>query len=465
MKEFIGEDFLLDSETAQYLYDNHASKMPIYDFHSHLSAEEIALDRVYENITEVWLGHDHYKWRAMRTFGIDEKYITGNADDREKFIKYAEMVPYTLGNPLYHWTHMELREYFGIYDTLSSSNSNDIYTACNIKLKSLSAREIIKQSNVKVICTTDDPTDDLRYHKKIKVDSDFGVQVIPTFRPDKGINLNDNFDDWLKALEKVENIEIDSFEDYLSAFKNRIKYFDGVGCMISDNGLDNIEYISCNKEEACEIFDRKRQNSAMNWEDIIRFRSYMIHYLGSIYYEYGWGMQLHIGALRNNSTRMYSELGTDTGFDSINDKPIAESLSNLLNDLDIENKLPKTIIYCLNPADNEVVASMIGNFQSGGVNGKIQFGTAWWFNDQKDGIERHLETLSQFGLLSTFVGMVTDSRSLLSFPRHDYFRRILCNKIGNFVENGEYPNDKIMLGNIIEGICYNNANRYFVKRS
>ncbi len=463
MKEFMGKDFLLDNETARCLYDNNASKMPIYDFHSHLSAQEIAEDRVYNTITEVWFSHDHYKWRAMRTFGIDEKYITGNASDKDKFIKYAEMLKYALGNPLYHWAHTELREYFDIYETFTSGNAELIYEECNKKLNNLSARKIVKKSNVKVLYTTDDPADDLKYHKQIKEDISFDVEVLPTFRPDKGISLNDDFGFWLAKLESAENMKIDTFEDYLSALKRRVNYFNDVGCMTSDNGLDDMEYVSCSKEKASEIFTRKLNNKAIHREDIIKFRSYMINFLGKIYFEYEWVMQLHIGALRNNSTRMYNEMGADSGFDSINDKPVAEALSRLLNDLDKENKLPKTIIYCLNPADNEVIASMIGNFQSGGVKGKMQFGSGWWFNDQKDGMEKHLETLSQIGQLATFIGMVTDSRSLLSFTRHDYFRRILCNKVGSLIENGEYPNDRKIVGQIIEDICYNNANNYFVK--
>lgn len=461
----MSKDFLLKNKTAQYLYDNHASKMLIYDFHNHLSAREIAEDKVFDTITEAWLKHDHYKWRAMRTFGIDEECITGTSDDKEKFIKYAEMMPYTLGNPLYHWTHMELREYFDIYETLNLSNAEKIYEECNIKLKDLSAREIIRKSNVKVLCTTDDPTDDLKYHKLIKEDSGFEVEVLPAFRPDKGFDLDNDFDFWLAKLEKTENIKIDTFDEYLAAFKRRVKYFNDAGCMLSDNGLDDMDYIPCTKEVAGSIFYRKKKSQNLSRDDIIKFRSYMINFLGRLYFEYGWVMQLHIGALRNNSTRMYHQLCADSGFDSINDKPIAESLSNLLDDLDRENKLPKTIIYCLNPADNEIIGSMIGNFQSGGVKGKIQMGSGWWFNDQKNGMERQLETISQLGLLSTFVGMVTDSRSLLSFTRHDYFRRILCNKIGSLVESGEYPNDREIIGKIIEDICYNNANCYFSKRN
>lgn len=462
MKEFMGKDFLLNSETAQYLYDNYACKMPIYDFHSHLSAQAVAEDKVLENITEAWLAYDHYKWRAMRTFGIDEKYITGDASDKDKFIKYAQMIPYTIGNPLYHWTHMELRKYFDIHDILNAKNAEEIYNKCNKKLESLSARKIIIKSNVKVIYTTDDPTDDLKYHKRIKEDKNFDVEVLPTFRPDKGINLNEDFDEWLKGLEKIENRKIDTFNKYIEAIENRIKYFDDMGCRLSDNGIENMTLSKCNSEEAESLFEKRIKKGKLNKQKQFQFRSFMLETLGRFYAKYNWTMQLHIGAIRNNSSKMYYMLGKDAGYDSIDDISIATGLSEFLDCLDKKNKLPKTIIYCLNPSDNEVVASMIGNFQGDGIKGKIQFGSGWWFNDQKNGIERQLEALSQVGLLSTFVGMVTDSRSLLSFSRHDYFRRILCDKLGNLVENGEYPNDMDVLGEIIENICYKNAEGYFI---
>lgn len=459
MKEFMGNDFLLQNNTAIYLYENHAKDMPIYDYHSHLSAKDIAMDRKFNTLSDVWLEGDHYKWRAMRSNGVDEFYCTGEASPKSKFIKYAEMMPYTFGNPLYHWTHMELRKFFNINACLDSSTANDIWNQANEQLKALPAKKLIEISNVKVICTTDDPVDDLKYHKELKKEE---FKVLPTFRPDNSIKLMDEgFIEWFSKLEKYSSDGIDTFKGYLEVLLERIEFFHSVGCRISDHGLDKVKFEECSFEEAEVIFENRLKDMRISEHDNVKFLSFMMVFYGRQYNRLGWAMQLHMGPLRNNSKRMFESVGRDIGFDSINDRPIAESLSNLLSSLDYTNELPRTILYSINPSDNEVIGTMIGNFQDGSIPGKIQFGSGWWFNDQKDGMKRQLEALGQLGLLSRFVGMLTDSRSLLSFTRHDYFRRILCNHIGEIVENGEYPNNREFLGQMVEDICYNNAVKYF----
>lgn len=464
MKTFMDKDFLLENDTAKILYHNFAEGMPICDFHCHISPKEIAEDRKFDNITQIWLGGDHYKWRVLRTNGIDEDYITGKKSDKDKFLKWAETVPYTIGNPIYHWTHLELQRYFNIYETLSPSTAEDIWNKCNQKLQSgeLTVRSLIKMSNVKVICTTDDPTDSLNYHEQILNDKDFDVKVLPGFRPDKAINIEvDCFNDWVNKLENVTNKKITDLDSLTEALKQRMKRFKELGCFISDHALDEVVFEKCTKKEVDIILKKRLNNERISETEIKKYKTYMLLFLGREYFKLGWAMQYHIGALRDNSSRMLKKLGRDSGFDSINDRNIAKELSKLLDNLDSTGELPKTILYCLNPSDNEVIASMIGNFQGGSIRGKIQFGSGWWFNDQKDGMERQMEALSQLGLISYFVGMVTDSRSFLSYTRHEYFRRILCNKIGKLVENGEYPNDINFLGKIIKGICYENAIKYF----
>ena len=465
MKTFMDKDFLLNSNTAKTLYHNHAAKMPIFDYHCHLPAVEIAEDKTYENITQMWLYHDHYKWRAMRSFGIDEKYITGDATDFEKFNEFAKMMPYLIGNPIYHWSHLELRRYFNIEETLSEKTAKIIWEKAKLSIKenNLSARKLIEMSNVVYIGTTDDPADDLIYHKKIREDESFNCKVRPTFRPDKALKIkNEGFIDYIKTLGNLENIEIKTYSELLKVLKNRLDFFVENGCNITDHSLERVYFENTSIEEVEEIFVKVLSDEAISDKEAHKYITFTLISLGKMYSEKNLVMQLHIGALRNNNTRMFNKVGVDAGFDSIDDGEIAYSLSKILDSLDVEDKLPKTILYCLNPKDNEVLGTMIGNFQGGGIAGKIQFGSGWWFNDQKDGMERQLMALSQLGLVSKFVGMLTDSRSFLSFTRHEYFRRILCNYLGNLVENGEYPNDLDILGQIIEDICFNNSNKYFL---
>lgn len=466
MKKFMGEDFLLSNETAKTLYNKHAKDMPIFDYHCHLIPSEISNDKKYDNITQIWLYGDHYKWRAMRSFGIDEDYMTGDASDFEKFKAFAKVMPYLIGNPIYHWSHLELKTYFGIEETLSEKNAEDIWNRCNevIKNKDFSAKSIIMQSNVKYIATTDDPADSLEHHQKIAQDKNFTCEVRPTLRPDKAIKIgNEGFSEYIDILGKTENIEISNYKELIKVLEKRVEFFVENGCSITDHALDRVYFRESNEIEANEIFIKALNKEKLTQEEIEKYMSLTMINLGKIYHKHNMVMQLHIGALRNNNTRMFSKLGADIGFDSIDDGEVAKPLSRLLDTLDTEDKLPKTILYCLNPRDNEVLGTMIGNFQKGGVAGKIQFGSGWWFNDQKDGMERQMMALSQLGLISQFVGMLTDSRSFLSYTRHEYFRRILCNYIGTLVENGEYPANMDILGEIIENICYNNAAKYFKK--
>jgi len=458
------ENFLLHTETAQKLYLEHAAKMPIFDYHCHINPKDIAEDRKFNTITEIWLAGDHYKWRGMRTNGVAEKYCTGDASDWEKFEKWAETVPQTLRNPLYHWTHLELKKFFGINEVLSPKNAREIYDACNAKLQTpeYSCRNIIRMANVHTICTTDDPIDDLKYHQQIKA-SGFEVAVLPAWRPDKSMAVEDpiSYNLYLNQLAEVSGMEIKTFDDLMIALNKRHRFFHENGCRLSDHGLDTAYAEDYTAEEIDAMFLHIRSGLRISIKAIQKFKSCMLFEFGRMDHLQGWTQQFHIGALRNNNTRLLTALGPDTGFDSIGDKPVAEPLSRFLNRLDTQNKLAKTVLYNLNPADNELYATMIGNFQDGSIPGKIQWGSGWWFLDQKDGMEKQINALSNLGLLSRFVGMLTDSRSFLSYTRHEYFRRTLCNILGNDVENGEIPNDMELLGQMVENISFNNAKNYF----
>ena len=464
MKTFMDQDFLLTTPTARTLYHDYAKGCPIFDFHCHLPVQEIYEDRKFANLTEAWLGGDHYKWRLLREMGVEEGYVTGNKPDYEKFMKYAEMLPYAIGNPMYHWTHMELRHFFGIYDLLSPKTAEKIYAKAEEKLKTLSARQMILMSNVTKIVTTDDPTDDLKYHKLLAQDDSFPVDVLPGFRPDKALNIEAPlFVGYIKKLGEASHIDICDLDSLCLALSARIAYFDACGCVCSDHGLEIVMYEEATKEEVNALLCRALAGEKITSSQAAPYKTYILHYLGKEYAKLGWVQQYHIGALRNNSSRRFAELGPDTGFDAMGDRCFAENLSALLDALDRENNLPKTILYCLNPRDNEVLATLKNCFAGGGIVSRVQYGSAWWFNDQKDGIEKQLTALSQVGLLSKFVGMLTDSRSFLSYPRHEYFRRILCNLLGNLIENGEYPPDIEFVGGVVKDICYHNAMAYFAK--
>lgn len=462
--KYMNEDFLLQNEAAHVLYHTHAAKMPIYDYHCHLPIEDIATDRQFDNITEPWLYGDHYKWRAMRTNGIEEKHITGNVTDFEKFEKWAQTVPYTLRNPLYHWTHLELKRYFGIDELLNTDSAKRIYESCNQMLSTpeFSVRNLIRKMNVKLICTTEDPLDSLEYHKKINSDG-FEITVHTAWRPDKAMATEniEVLNIWIDKLERVTNKELKDFDSYLQALKQRHEFFHQMGCRLSDHGLETAYAEDYTQNQVNTIFEKIKAGQILDTAEQFQFKSAMLYEFAVMDAEAGWVQQFHFGALRNNNTRLLKTLGPDTGFDSIGDFQLAKPLSKFLNRLDSNNKLTKTILYNLNPRDNELIAAMTGNFQDGSATGKIQWGSAWWFLDQKDGMEKQINTLSNMGLLSRFVGMLTDSRSFLSYPRHEYFRRILCNLIGNDVETGLLPKDMKLLGQIIENICYNNARNYF----
>ena len=468
MKPFLDKDFLLETETAKDLYHNHAAKMPIIDYHCHLDPKMIADDHRFNSITELWLGGDHYKWRAMRSNGVDEYYITGGASDWEKFEKWAETLPYCYRNPLYHWTHLELKTAFGIDKLLNPETAKEIFDECNRQLREnpdMTARGLMKKYNVEVVCTTDDPTDSLEYHKQLSEEG-FEIKVLPTWRPDKAMAVEnpENFITYVKQLEKVSDIEISSFEDFIEALNKRHDFFHLRGCRLSDHGLSEFYAEDFTEEEIPEIFNKVISGDDFEEKEMRKFKSKMLHEFGRMDAEKGWTQQFHYGTIRNANTKMFKKLGPDTGFDSIGEWTTALSCAKFLDRLNSEDKLAKTIIYNLNPSANEMVATMIGNFQEGPVAGKIQFGSGWWFNDQLDGMTRQINALSQLGLLSRFVGMLTDSRSFLSYPRHEYFRRNLCNIIGNDIENGLIPfegYEKERVYNMIEDICYNNAKSYF----
>ena len=451
---FIHDDFMLGNETGRRLFHNYAEKMPIIDYHCHLDPKIIAEDHQFRNITELFWGGDHYKWRAMRSNGVDERYITGDAPDREKFQKWAETMPYLLGNPLYHWTHLELKRYFDIDEVLCPDTAEMIWNRCNALLakEEFSARNLILRSNVKVICTTDDPADSLCYHQKLKAEG-FPVRVLPTFRPDKAVNVDlETFVPYMRTLG------VSSYDALIATLQDKIDYFHQNGCRLSDHALDVIPYAT---GDPSKVFEKAMHGEAITKEEADCFKTAVISACAEKYEALGWTMQLHIGAMRNNNQKMYQALGADTGYDSINDLSIAKPLALFMDALERKDALPKTILYTLNPKDNYVLGTMLGNFQKAPTPGKIQFGSGWWFNDQRDGMESQMRALANLGLLSRFVGMLTDSRSFVSYPRHEYFRRILCNLIGSWVEKGEYPNDDAMLKTIVEGICYHNAERYF----
>jgi glucuronate isomerase len=464
MKKFMDKDFLLHTETAKELYHNHAAKMPIFDYHCHINPKEIAEDKRFENITQIWLYGDHYKWRGMRTNGVDEKYCTGNASDWEKFEKWAETVPNTLRNPLFHWTHLELKKFFGIEKVLSPATAKEIWDECNAKLQlpEYSARGIIRMANVHTICTTDDPIDSLEYHQQIKA-SGFEVAVLPAWRPDKAMAVENvkTYNDYLDKLSISANMKIASFADLMAALDNRHQFFHDNGCRLSDHGIETFIAEDYTERDIEQIFAKVRSGAVLSSEEVGKFKSCMLYEFGIMDHSRGWTQQFHFGVLRNNNTRLFKQLGADVGFDSIGDFEIGKPLAKFLDRLDSNNQLAKTILYNINPRDNELLGTMIGNFQDGSVPGKMQFGSGWWFLDQKDGMEKQINALSNLGLLSRFVGMLTDSRSFLSYTRHEYFRRTLCNILGNDVENGEIPNDMELLGKMVENICFNNAKEYF----
>lgn len=464
MKPFMDEDFLLTNKTAEKLYHDYAKSMPIFDYHCHLSPKEIKDNKRYRNITEIWLGGDHYKWRAMRSNGVDEKYITGDAPDKEKFMKWAETMPKCIGNPLYHWTHLELKRFFGINELLSPKTAEVIWEKCNEMLAKdeFTARKLIKRSNVKVICTTDDPVDSLEDHIALAKDKTFAVKVLPAFRPDKSFNIDKaGFVEWIEKLNKVVGQDIQTFASLKEALKQRLDFFHEVGCRISDHALDPIVFEEGTEEEITAILQKALKGEELTESEIKKYKTEVMVYLGKQYTRLNWTMQIHIGTIRNNSKRMMRLLGPDTGFDAIADYTFAEALSKFLDKLDDTDELPKTILYCLNPRDNEILGTIIGCFQGGGIPGKIQVGSGWWFNDQKDGMTKQIISLANLGLLSLFVGMLTDSRSFLSYTRHEYFRRILCNIIGEWVESGEAPNDFELLSTMVQNICFDNAKEYF----
>jgi glucuronate isomerase len=464
MKNFLDEDFLLQTPTAQRLYHEYAKVMPIIDYHNHLPPDQIAADKQFDNITQLWLYGDHYKWRAMRINGIDEAYCTGNKDDYEKFEKWAATVPYTLRNPLYHWTHLELQRYFGVNEVLSCANARQVYDTCTAQVQTpdFSVRNLLRKMNVTTVCTTDDPLDSLEYHRQIR-ESGFEIQVRPAFRPDKAMNADDpeGLLAYIQKLAALTDRDIASYDDYLAALKQRHDFFADNGCSVSDHGLEQIYAEPYTEAEIKAIFSKVLGRQALSPQEALQLKSALLFQFAIWDHEKGWVQQYHLGALRNNNARLLRQLGPDTGWDSIGDFSQARALSRFLNRLDENDQLTKTIIYNLNPADNELMATMIGNFNDGSVAGKVQWGSGWWFLDQKDGMIDQMNTLSNMGLLSRFVGMLTDSRSFLSFPRHEYFRRILCNLFGQDVENGELPNDIDWIGQVVQNICYNNAKEYF----
>lgn len=464
MSFFITDNFLLETKTAQVLFHEYASGLPIIDYHSHLSPKEISENVVFPNITRVWLNDDHYKWRAMRACGISEEYITGSASDKNKFRKWAEVVPQTLRNPLYHWTHLELKRYFGIEKYLSPETADEIYELTREFLNSdeYSVQSLLNKKNVEIVCTTDDPVDSLEHHKRMNSES-ANTKMLPTFRPDKAMAVSDpvNFKEYVLRLEKMSGVTISDLDSYMDALLSRHDEFHKLGCRLSDHGLSHMETADYTSTEVESGFSKLMNGTSLNKSEEEKLRSFFLYEFARMDYKKGWVQQFHLGALRNNNHRLLSTLGPDAGFDSIGDFPQAESLSKFLDKLDSSNELAKTILYNLNPADNEVFATMVGNFNDGSVKARIQWGAAWWFLDQLDGMEKQINTLSNMGLLSGFIGMITDSRSFMSFPRHEYFRRLLCNIIGNDVEKGLLPNDIGLLSKLITDISYTNAKQYF----
>ena len=466
MAGFINDDFMLYNETGRELYHSVAKDLPIIDYHNHLSAQEIYEDKSYRDLSQVWLGGDHYKWRAMRAAGVPEEYITGEADPYEKFLAWAGTVQECFGNPLYHWTHLELARYFGIHECLNKETAPAIWQEANKKLQEgFSARALLKMQKAEVLCTTDDPADTLSWHQKLAKDSDLeGLRVLPTFRPDRAVHLEKgDFLEYLKKLGKSARVEIDSVAALLAALTLRLEHFMRAGCCVTDHSLEGPFFAEADEVEVEDIFRKRLKGKAVTLEEQAKYKGYVLSRLGRLYAARGLAMQLHIGALRNNSSRNFKELGADTGFDSLNDFAFAPQLGRLLDAMDRTGELPKTILYCLNPKDTPMLAAMAGNFQQNakGIRGKVQLGAAWWFCDHAHGMEAQLQALMDVGLLPAFIGMLTDSRSFLSFPRHEYFRRILCNRVGESVEKGQYPRDMEYLGRLVKGICYENARQYF----
>lgn len=463
-KPFMDEDFLLETPTARTLYHEYAASQPILDYHCHLPPAEIAQNKRFRNITEIWLGGDHYKWRFMRSAGVTEDFMTGDRPDREKFRRFCEVLPLAVGNPLYHWCHLELRRFFGIDTLISGETADALWEACNAQLDrpELSARGLMLGANVRAVCTTDDPVDDLANHAAIAADKSFSIKVLPTFRPDRAFNVDRaEFIGYISRLADASGIEIARFADVLKALDARMDHFARHGCRLSDHGVDATFFAEATEAELDAILARRLGGATLTPREVEQHKTAVLLHLGREYAKRDWTMQLHLGAQRNNNTRMLERLGPDTGWDSISDGLVAAHLARTLDALDRDGLLPRTILYCLNPAQNEVLGTMIGNFQDGRVFGKMQFGSGWWFNDQKDGMIRQMTALANLGNLGAFVGMLTDSRSFLSYTRHEYFRRILCNLIGGWVENGEYPQDWAQLKRVVEGVCYGNASRYF----
>ena len=464
MKAFMDEDFLLQTEVAKKLYHDYAAKMPVLDYHCHINPREIAEDRQFENITQVWLGGDHYKWRFMRSCGVDEKYITGDASDKEKFMKWAECLGKAIGNPLYHWSHLELQRYFGFNGALSRKNAEEVWNLCNEKLTqpSMSARNIIKQSNVTLICTTDDPVDSLEWHKKIAEDDSFDVAVLPAWRPDKAMNLEKpDYTDYISKLSSVSGVAIKTFEDLKKALVIRIEFFASMGCCVSDHALEYVMYEPATDAQIEAIFAKAMAKETITRQEEMQFKTAFMTFVSGEYNKRNWVLQLHYGCKRDNNKPMFAKIGPDTGYDCINNYAPSAQTADFLNHLIEKGSLPKTILYSLNPNDNQAIGTILGCFQNSDAVAKIQQGSAWWFNDHKTGMQEQMISLANLGNLSGFVGMLTDSRSFLSYTRHEYFRRILCNLFGNWVENGEFPEDYDILGEIVQNISYNNAVNYF----
>ena len=463
MKQFMDKDFLLSTEMSQTLYHQFAENMPILDYHCHINPQEIYEDRKFENITQVWLGGDHYKWRQMRSNGVDEKYITGDGSDREKFQAWAETMPKLIGNPLYHWSHLELRRYFGYEGYLNGDTAEEVWNLCNAKLQedSMTVRNIIKQSGVTLICTTDDPVDSLEWHKKIAEDPTFDVQVLPAWRPDKAMNVEKpTYGEYIAQLSEVSGIEIKDFASLKEALKNRMAFFASMGCCVSDHALEYVMYAPASDAEVDAILQKGLSGEAISKEEELKYKTAYMLFVAREYVKLGWVMQIHYGCKRDNNAYMFEQLGPDTGYDCINNYAPSAQMADFLNALSATNDIPKTILYSLNPNDNASIGSIIGCFQ-GDIPGKIQQGSAWWFNDHKTGMTEQITSLANLGCLGNFVGMLTDSRSFLSYTRHEYFRRILCDIFGTWVENGEYPADMKALEELVKGICYNNAVKYF----
>ncbi len=464
MKKFMDKDFLLKTDEAKHLYHDFASQVPVLDYHCHINPQEIYEDRKFNNITEVWLGGDHYKWRQMRSNGIDEKYITGDSSDWEKFYNYAKTLDKAIGNPLYHWSHLELQRFFDYDGILSEKTAKEVWDLANAKLQQddMSVRNLIKKSGVTLLCTTDDPIDDLKWHKLIKEDDTFDVQVLPAWRPDKAVNINKpDFNEYMDKLAKASDMEINTFEDVKKALANRLDFFAENGCSVSDHGLDYVINVPATDEEVEAIFAKKKNGEELSAKEVDQYKTALLKFLAGEYAKRNWVMQLHYSCMRDNNTKQYEKMGPDTGYDAISNYGPSDQLAGFLNAVNTASGLPKTIIYSLNPADDEMIGTVIGCFQGPEVAGKIQQGSAWWFNDNKTGMIKQMTSLANLGLLGNFVGMLTDSRSFLSYPRHEYFRRIMCNLIGQWVEDGEFPADDDLLEPIVKGISYNNAVKYF----